>query len=514
MDENQPPPPAPPVPLAPIIPNAPALVYVTGNDVTPENMTEELQIKQILHWIGFVTDVQKQAVYEDSIGSFSDLNGLAGDDIDMMARGYANRTMNDGRIHFGIRRIKRLKALVHWAQDFRRISNSPTVESTCGTDFLVALEQASERACIRKQHRDDSDVLAKEASPGPLKSERDWVDWESKFVNYCSTLSGVDGVPLSYVIRDNDGPPPDGKVYASFLDETIYCEPLNGSYFDADKQVVHQALISFTAGQPSEDWLKSVARHKDGRRSMQALRDHFSGEGNATRRIAEADRMKKNLHYKNEKSLSFETFLTRCQKMFNIYEKQGEPMLEDAKVRFLFERTQHAGLQGHVQALKASITTGTAVPYTTAANHLSTAVSELPDYVAAHRKVAGLTTGTGNDTGGGGIYNADGSIAADKYIPNWSDLSKEDRLKVMNERKRLGIRLGKGGKGTTTPGKDKNKAFNKMKKQNKKFKRRIQALQSKLTNADEDDDDDNEATDDAGDAFGGRRSKKKSKNNE
>ena len=502
--------PVPPAPVPPVAPVAP-MVYVEDDDVTPDVMTEELQIKQILHWIGFVTDVQKNAVYADSMSSFADLNGLTGEDIDSMARGYANRTVVDGRIHIGIRRIKRLKALVHWAQDFRRISKVPTVVSTSGTDFIAALEQASERARIRKQHRDDSDVLAKEASPGPLKTERDWVNWESKFVNYCSTLSGVDGVPLSYVIRENDNPLPDGEVYASFLDETIYCAPLNGSYFDADKQVVHQALISFTAGQQSEDWLKSVARYKNGRRSMQALRNHFSGEGNATRRIAEADRMKKSLHYKNEKSLSFETFLTRCQKMFNIYEKQGEPMLEDAKVRFLFERTQHSGLQGHVQALKASITTGTAVSYTTAANHLSTAVSELPEYTSAHRSVAGLTTGTGNDAGGGGIYNDNGTIAADKYIPNWGDLSKEDRLKVLNERKRLGIKLGKGGKGSTTPGKDKSKAFNKLKKENKKFKRKIQALQSKITNAGENEEEDNVVPADAGDGFGGRHSKKKSK---
>ena len=324
-------------------------------------------------------------------------------------------------------------------------------------------------------------------------------------MNYCSTLSGVDGVPLSYVIRDNDNPPPDGEVYASFLDETIYCAPLSGSYFDADKQVVHQALISFTAGQPSEDWLKGTARYKDGRRSMQALRNHFSGEGNATRQIAEADRMKKSLHYKNEKSLSFKTFLTRAQKMFNIYEKQGEPMLEDAKLRFLFERTQHTGLQGHVQALKASITTGSAVSYTTAANHLSTAVSELPDYITAHRKVSGVATGPKNDEGAMGIYNPDGSIIADKYLPNWNDLSNEDKSKVINERKRLGIRLGKGGKGSASSGKDTNKAFKKLKKQNKKFKRRIQALQSKVA---VETDGDNKVTLDAGDAFGGRQTKK------
>ena len=59
------------------------------------------------------------------------------------------------------------------------------------------------------------------------------------------------------------------------------------------------------------------------RRSMQALCDQFSGEENSTRRIAEADRMKKYIHYKTKRSLSFEMFLTKCQKMFNNYDKEG-----------------------------------------------------------------------------------------------------------------------------------------------------------------------------------------------
>ena len=65
---------------------------------------------------------------------------------------------------------------------------------------------------------------------------------------------------------------------------------------------------------------------------MQALRDHFPGEGKYTRRIVEAERMKKSLHYKNERSLSFEMFLTKYQKMFIIYEKEGEPVIEDSKL--------------------------------------------------------------------------------------------------------------------------------------------------------------------------------------
>ena len=77
---------------------------------------------------------------------------------------------------------------------------------------------------------------------------------------------------------------------------------------------------------------------------MTALRNHFSGEGNATRNMAEAERLRESLHYKNERSMPFERVLTKCQKMYNIYEQEGEPMSEEAKIRFLFKKVVHTDL--------------------------------------------------------------------------------------------------------------------------------------------------------------------------
>ena len=59
---------------------------------------------------------------------------------------------------------------------------------------------------------------------------------------------------------------------------------------------------------------------------MHALRDHFSGEDKVAGRIAEADQLKENLYYKNERLLSFESFLTKCENMYNIYDKHDEAM--------------------------------------------------------------------------------------------------------------------------------------------------------------------------------------------
>ena len=65
--------------------------------------------------------------------------------------------------------------------------------------------------------------------------------------------------------------------------------------------------------------------------------------------------------------------------MYNIYEKEGEEMSDEAKVRFLFRKLQHTGLRSFVDVLKASQTTGVTISYTMDANHLSTTTSELPE---------------------------------------------------------------------------------------------------------------------------------------
>jgi hypothetical protein len=108
--------------------------------------------------------------------------------------------------------------------------------------------------------------------------------------------------------------------------------------------MVFNFLVSFTMDQPSGDWIKSILHYNNGRRSMKALCNHFAGEGNASRNKAEADRLKESLHYKNERAMTFEIFLTQCQKMYNIYEKEEEGMSKDAKIHFLFKRIQHLAL--------------------------------------------------------------------------------------------------------------------------------------------------------------------------
>ena len=205
--------------------------------------------------------------------------------------------------------------------------------------------------------------------------------------------------------------------------------------------------------------------------------------------------------------MAFETFLTKCQSMFNIYEQEDELMEEDAKIRFLFRKVQHPVLDKTIKALKATIATSPAgtITYTTAANHLSTAVSELPEFLAKSRTVSAFNSEEAVPKTSA-IYNADGAIITG-HIDSWKSLSMEERKIVMDERKRLKIRYNRSGK-QPSPTATQIDQLKKLKNQNKRFKRKIKAMKSKISKNDQDSD---EEDIDAGDQFGGKNAKKKAK---
>ena len=76
--------------------------------------------------------------------------------------------------------------------------------------FLDVLETAYRQDLIRTQESDQAEIISKQAEPSKLKDERKWIDWDSSMVNYLSTIKGYLGVPLSYVVRENDKPIPEG----------------------------------------------------------------------------------------------------------------------------------------------------------------------------------------------------------------------------------------------------------------------------------------------------------------
>jgi hypothetical protein len=92
-------------------------------------------------------------------------------DITELQESYAKRTQNAGQMYFGLQRTKRLKATLHWIQDFGRVSEVPTLEGLTQESFKTAISIAAQRADIRKKEAKDASSVSSEASPGKLKDD-------------------------------------------------------------------------------------------------------------------------------------------------------------------------------------------------------------------------------------------------------------------------------------------------------------------------------------------------------
>ena len=118
--------------------------------------------------------------------------------------------------------------------------------------FLEVLGTASRQDQIRTQESDQADIISKQAEPGKLKDERKRNDWNASMVNYLSTIQGSLGVPLSYVVRENDEPIPEG--HDNFIEKCVACAPLEGPIFEADSRRFHQVISANVQGEVAEQW--------------------------------------------------------------------------------------------------------------------------------------------------------------------------------------------------------------------------------------------------------------------
>ena len=203
-------------------------------------------IDTALQWVGFENENTRERLRSEGFESFDDLKSMKEKDIRDLAESFGRRTVADGRFIFGIRRIKYLIGMIHWVQDFARVSKTPSLDGfEDQVSFHQALDEAFDRADVRRIEKDQSDTVSKVADPGKFKDERKWPEWEPAFVNYLSTILGVAGVPLSYVVRENEAPDPTDGTFESFNERAIACSPLSGATFQADARKVHQLLKSF-----------------------------------------------------------------------------------------------------------------------------------------------------------------------------------------------------------------------------------------------------------------------------
>ena len=215
---------------------------------------------------------------------------------------------------------------------------------------------------------------------------------------------------------------------------------------------MHNLIIGFLQGENTENWIRNIAKYQDGRRDMIALRRHYAGEGNSTRRIADAKRIQNTLHYKTERALLFNKFLDSLQRMFTTFEEENEPLTERAKVDELLTKVQNSALAAAVAQLRYQLNTD-GITFTVAANHLNSEISQTPDYQLS-RKIGrgggcgGRNSGRGGRGNGQGRNRRGGRSSQEKTstgyysTAEWEKLSFDERDKILKERDKKGEQGG------------------------------------------------------------------------
>ena len=136
--------------------------------------------------------------------------------------------------------------------------------------------------------------------PSTSYEKTKWEDWKSIFVNFLRSIPGRDGIPLSYIIIDNDTPDPTPRP--NFLDDYVSMTPLAGLLFIVDASQVHTYIVSFTAGNSTtEAKLSPRVTENNGQMDFRALSNHYEGVGVKFINIIKAGSILEKLCYHGEK---------------------------------------------------------------------------------------------------------------------------------------------------------------------------------------------------------------------
>jgi hypothetical protein len=74
-----------------------------------------------------------------------------------------------------------------------------------------------------------------------------------------SVIPGVSGIPLAYIIHD-DEEPDDKAEYINFNERMIARAPHAGQYYLADSRRIHNLLTGYLHGELTENWIQNIAR--------------------------------------------------------------------------------------------------------------------------------------------------------------------------------------------------------------------------------------------------------------
>ena len=135
-------------------------------------------------------------VFMDNFVSYKDTSN---EDIEDSFKTFSSMTTTQGHISLMLAQHNNIKAFTQWVKDQFRLEIDPTRLPFPQYDTEELLRRAKTHQLIVSK----SDTTSKSAKKVILTKQGKWDDCAPTLMNYVREISGRDGVPLKYIIRDN-----------------------------------------------------------------------------------------------------------------------------------------------------------------------------------------------------------------------------------------------------------------------------------------------------------------------
>ena len=316
---------------------------------------EDIEVDQLLIWIGMETQSQRNAIVKDLVPERKGLANLLSEDMDSITElcgHYNKRNPSNSRFYVPRVVVKSIQDLMLYVQDQDRIGERLGVRGTVTEEeFRDNLSEARERHVRRAEIKKNGKALITTEFQTKLVGRNQWERWSIELQSTLNGIIGVNGVPIAYVIQREAQAGTD--AIGDWDEMAIAKSPLEGAKFIQDSRVVHQ-IISRNIAEESDayTYIKPNIRKEDGRVDYLALAGRYDNHASRETRINEAKRTLQSIQYRNERSMPFEKFVDKFQQAIDDLEAGGRPMHNDDIIDMLWPKIINNEIREYIVALK------------------------------------------------------------------------------------------------------------------------------------------------------------------
>ena len=182
---------------------------------------------------------------------------MSNEDLAECFKKFLGLTVGQDQIILNPHQKNKIKAFTQWVKYQYILGINPT-----GLNFPdTHTEELLKRAKTHQLFISKSDTISNATKPVRLTKQVKWEYWAPTSINYVRSIPLRDGIPLKYIIRENDLP--DLTPNKDFIDEYVNNATLMGEAFTIDSAEVHTFIVNLI--EQNEEAESVIKVHEDER---------------------------------------------------------------------------------------------------------------------------------------------------------------------------------------------------------------------------------------------------------